>query len=177
MGQLDGKVAVITGGGAIVNVSSAHAVKGRSGMAQYDACKAAVLGLTRALAHDHAAQGIRVNAVCPGPTITQFHLKRAAARSVTEAEIRATSKPTLLKRQAEPSAFHPPLREQRLEHSFDRGGGNDQNAATGSQGRDAEKTAGGVEHRPALFSGGDANVQHDPPVNPAAGAAVPGGPD
>src|SRR5438105_2713618 len=90
------------GGGAIVNVSSANAIKGRSGMAQYDASKAAVLGLTRSLAHDHAAQGIRVNAVCPGPTITQFHLKRAAARSVTEAEIRATSKPTLLKRQAEP---------------------------------------------------------------------------
>jgi NAD(P)-dependent dehydrogenase (short-subunit alcohol dehydrogenase family) len=91
-----------SGGGAIVNVSSANAIKGRSGMAQYDAAKAAVLGLTRSLAHDHAAQGIRVNAVCPGPTITQFHIKRAAERGVTEAEIRAQSKPTLLKRQAEP---------------------------------------------------------------------------
>ena len=39
------------GGGAIVNVSSANAIKGRSGMAQYDATKAAVLGLTRSLAH------------------------------------------------------------------------------------------------------------------------------
>lgn len=90
------------GGGAIVNVSSANAIKGRSGMAQYDASKAAVLGLTRSLAHDHAAQNIRVNAVCPGPTITQFHLKRAAERGITEAEIRAQNKPTLLKRQAEP---------------------------------------------------------------------------
>jgi NAD(P)-dependent dehydrogenase (short-subunit alcohol dehydrogenase family) len=89
------------GGGAIVNVSSANGVKGRSGMAQYDATKAAVLGLTRALAHDHAAQGIRVNAVCPGPTITQFHLKRAAARGMTEADLRAYQ-PGLLKRQAEP---------------------------------------------------------------------------
>jgi NAD(P)-dependent dehydrogenase (short-subunit alcohol dehydrogenase family) len=91
------------GGGAIVNVSSANAIKGRSGMAQYDATKAAVLGLTRSLAHDHAGQNIRVNAVCPGPTITQFHIKRAAERGVTEAEIRASSRPTLLKRQAEPS--------------------------------------------------------------------------
>jgi NAD(P)-dependent dehydrogenase (short-subunit alcohol dehydrogenase family) len=91
------------GGGSIVNVSSANAIKGRGGMAQYDATKAAVLGLTRSLAHDHAGQNIRVNAVCPGPTITQFHLKRAAERGVTEAEIRATSRPTLLKRQAEPS--------------------------------------------------------------------------
>jgi NAD(P)-dependent dehydrogenase (short-subunit alcohol dehydrogenase family) len=90
------------GGGAIVNVSSANAIKGRSGMAQYDAAKAAVLGLTRSLAHDHADQGIRVNAVCPGPTITQFHIKRAAERGISEAEIRAGSKPTLLKRQAEP---------------------------------------------------------------------------
>jgi NAD(P)-dependent dehydrogenase (short-subunit alcohol dehydrogenase family) len=89
------------GGGAIVNVSSMNAIKGRSGMAQYDATKAAVLGLTRALAHDHAAQGIRVNAVCPGPTITPFHLKRAAERGVTEAELRS-HQPGLLKRRAEP---------------------------------------------------------------------------
>jgi NAD(P)-dependent dehydrogenase (short-subunit alcohol dehydrogenase family) len=89
------------GGGAIVNVSSMNAIKGRSGMAQYDAIKAAVLGLTRALAHDHAAQGVRVNAVCPGPTITAFHLKRAAERGVSEAELRA--RPIgLLKRSAEP---------------------------------------------------------------------------
>src|SRR5438128_9976050 len=90
------------GGGAIVNVSSANAIKGRAGMAQYDATKAAVLGLTRSLAHDHAAQGIRVNAVCPGPTITQFHINNAARRGVSEAELRAQGKAGLLKRWAEP---------------------------------------------------------------------------
>jgi NAD(P)-dependent dehydrogenase (short-subunit alcohol dehydrogenase family) len=90
------------GGGAIVNVSSANAIQGRSGMAQYDAAKAAVLGLTRSLAHDHAGQGIRVNAVCPGPTVTQFHLRNASRRGVTEEEFRAGGKPGLLKRWAEP---------------------------------------------------------------------------
>ena len=64
--------------------------------------KEAVLGLTRSLAHDHAAQGIRVNAVCPGPTITQFHINNAARRGVSEAELRAQGKAGLLKRWAEP---------------------------------------------------------------------------
>lgn len=89
--------------GTIVHISSANAEIGRGGMAQYDASKAGVLALTRAMAHDYAPYGIRVNAVLPGPTITQFHLKRAAERGVTEAEIRAQGAPhTLLKRQAEP---------------------------------------------------------------------------
>ena len=66
------------------------------------ATKAAVLGLTRSLAHDHAAQKIRVNAVCPGFTITGFHIKRAAERGVSAAELRAQSHPGLLKRPAEP---------------------------------------------------------------------------
>jgi NAD(P)-dependent dehydrogenase (short-subunit alcohol dehydrogenase family) len=96
------------GGGSIVNVSSANAIVGRRGMAQYDASKAAVLALTRAMACDHAAEGIRVNAVCPGPTLTMFHVRRrAAAQNVSleqaEAAIRAAGATgPLLKRQAEP---------------------------------------------------------------------------
>ena len=78
---------VKNGGGTIVNVSSTNAVNGRSGMAQYDATKAALLALTRSLACDHAAQGIRANAVCPGFTITPFHTRRyAESRGVTEEE-------------------------------------------------------------------------------------------
>src|SRR3954469_19165232 len=76
-----------TGGGTIVNVSSTNALNGRAGMAQYDATKAALLALTRSLACDHAPQGIRVNAVCPGFTITPFHARRfAEARGTTEEE-------------------------------------------------------------------------------------------
>lgn len=94
---------VAAGGGSIVLVSSANAVSGRGGMAQYDATKAALLALTRSMAVDHGAQGIRVNAICPGPTITGFHLKRAAADGVGEADLRARSgKNTILQRAAEP---------------------------------------------------------------------------
>lgn len=101
-------VMAANGGGSIVNVSSANATVGRSGMAQYDATKAAVLALTRAMACDHADAGIRVNAVSPGPTLTQFHVRNRVARTgetmeAAEAGMRAAGAPnTLLKRQAEP---------------------------------------------------------------------------
>jgi NAD(P)-dependent dehydrogenase (short-subunit alcohol dehydrogenase family) len=78
------------GGGTIVNVSSVFGVMARAGMGQYDTTKAAVLGLTRALAVEEAPHGIRVNAVCPGGTITPFHVRRAAARGVSEEELRRT---------------------------------------------------------------------------------------
>ncbi|HEX6972458.1 MAG TPA: SDR family NAD(P)-dependent oxidoreductase [Limnochordia bacterium] len=94
-----------SGGGSIVNVSSANAVVGRRGMALYDATKAGVLALTRSMACDHAAAGIRVNAVLPGPTLTDYHIKRAAAagrtldESVTQPH---PGGPGILKRQARP---------------------------------------------------------------------------
>ena len=69
---------VKNGGGTIVNVSSTNAINGRAGMAQYDATKAALLALTRSLACDHGHQGLRVNAVCPGFTVTPFHVRRKA---------------------------------------------------------------------------------------------------
>lgn len=51
--------------GSIINVSSALAIKGSSDCAVYSATKAAVEGLTRALAVELSAQGVRVNAVAP----------------------------------------------------------------------------------------------------------------
>jgi NAD(P)-dependent dehydrogenase (short-subunit alcohol dehydrogenase family) len=57
------------GGGAIVNISSISALRPR-GLTAYSASKGAVIALTRAMAIDHAAQGIRVNCIAPGPVYT-----------------------------------------------------------------------------------------------------------
>ena len=77
-----------SGGGSIVTVSSANGIVGRGGMGAYDATKAGVLALTRTLAVELAPQKIRANAICPGPTITQFHIRNAAKRGVSEAQWR-----------------------------------------------------------------------------------------
>jgi NAD(P)-dependent dehydrogenase (short-subunit alcohol dehydrogenase family) len=72
-----------TGGGAIVNVASIRAITAGPNTLQYDTTKAAVTGLTRALAMQHAREGIRVNAVGPGPILTRFHERRAASQGKT----------------------------------------------------------------------------------------------
>jgi NAD(P)-dependent dehydrogenase (short-subunit alcohol dehydrogenase family) len=57
------------GRGAIVNVASIAALRPR-GMTAYSTSKGAVIALTRAMAVDHGADGIRVNCVAPGPVYT-----------------------------------------------------------------------------------------------------------
>ena len=69
--------------GSIVNVSSTHAVNPRAGMGQYDVTKAGIVSMTKTLAFEEAKHGVRVNAVCPGATLTPFHLRRAAAAGQT----------------------------------------------------------------------------------------------
>ncbi|MGI9342226.1 MAG: SDR family NAD(P)-dependent oxidoreductase [Gammaproteobacteria bacterium] len=91
------------GAGAIVIISSVNAIVGSPGMAIYDMSKAGVLGLTRSLAAEFGSHGIRVNAVCPGNTITEFHVNRMAERGVTVEQIRDMSQGYgLLGRAAEP---------------------------------------------------------------------------
>lgn len=90
-------------GASIVNVASSYAVIGRPRFGAYDATKAALLAFTRTLAAEEAQHGIRVNAVCPGGTLTPFTIGRGAVRGVSENELRAQPKPdSLLKRWAEP---------------------------------------------------------------------------
>ena len=86
-------------GGAIVNVASVRSVVAGGGNLQYDTTKAAVAGLTRALAADHSPDGIRVNAVGPGPIFTPFHQRRIAAAGETVEQYNAkAAQGTMLKR-------------------------------------------------------------------------------
>ncbi len=57
-------------GGAIVNIASDWGLVGAEAAVAYAASKGAVVQLTRAMALDHAREGIRINAVCPGDTDT-----------------------------------------------------------------------------------------------------------
>jgi len=58
------------GGGAIINTASASGLAGDYSFAAYNAAKGAVVNFTRAAGIDHAREGLRINAVCPGPVDT-----------------------------------------------------------------------------------------------------------
>ena len=89
--------------GCIVNVASVRSVTSIGKTTQYDTTKAAVAGLTRGMAADHAADGIRVNAVCPGPIYTPFHEKRNQSIGRTFEQYRDdAAKGTLLRRHGTP---------------------------------------------------------------------------
>jgi meso-butanediol dehydrogenase/(S,S)-butanediol dehydrogenase/diacetyl reductase len=99
-----------SGHGSIVVVSSAFALAGRENMGQYDATKAAILALTRVLACEEARYGVRVNAVCPGSTLTPWTMGRAAARGMSVEELKERGAvPSLLARWAEPEEIAWPI--------------------------------------------------------------------
>lgn len=99
-----------SGRGSIVNVSSCYAVTGRKGMALYDATKAAQLSFTRTLAFEEAAHGVRVNAICPGSTLTEFHVKRAQQAGKSVETLRGERSTTsLIGRWADPVEIAHPI--------------------------------------------------------------------
>ena len=99
-----------SGKGAIVLVSSVYGVAGRKGMGLYDATKAGLLAMTRTLAHEEAEHGIRANAVCPGSTLTDFHIDKAkAAGKDVEKLKRERDETSLIGRWASPEEIAYPI--------------------------------------------------------------------
>jgi NAD(P)-dependent dehydrogenase (short-subunit alcohol dehydrogenase family) len=72
------------GGGAIVNIASVQAFAVQAGVAAYAASKGGVVALSKSMAVDHAADGITVNAVCPGSVDTP--MLRSAANHVLDGQ-------------------------------------------------------------------------------------------
>jgi NAD(P)-dependent dehydrogenase (short-subunit alcohol dehydrogenase family) len=74
------------GGGAIVNVTSAHARVPSAVNVDYGAAKAALGNLTQALSEEFGPQGIRVNTVCPGPVLTPWWTEEGGAADILAAQ-------------------------------------------------------------------------------------------
>ena len=80
------------GAGSIINIASIYGPVGAPGYVAYTASKGAVIAMTKVAALEHAAHGIRVNAICPGPVRTPM----------SEEEGDASVDVTPLRRRAEP---------------------------------------------------------------------------
>jgi len=84
--------AMLARGGSIINIASIYGPVGAPGYVAYTASKGAVIAMTKVAALEHAADGIRVNAICPGPVRTPM----------SEEEGDASVDVTPLRRRAEP---------------------------------------------------------------------------
>ena len=91
------------GHGAVINVISVGAFQFARGVAMYAAMKAALLSVTRSFAGELAPQGIRVNALAPGPVNTDM------VRNLGEGATESMGKGTLLGRTAEPDEMVGPV--------------------------------------------------------------------
>lgn len=88
--------------GAIVNFGSIWAELGGKGHVAYCASKGAVLQITRAMALDHARDGIRINAVCPGEVDTPMLRAGGRSASINDARIREIGDTLPIGRVAQP---------------------------------------------------------------------------
>ncbi len=83
--------------GAIVNTASISGIVGLRGAVAYTASKHAVIGMTKAAALTYAAVGIRVNAVCPGPTETPMtavsRTRRGTGKAIGNVPIGRSAQP------------------------------------------------------------------------------------
>ena len=78
--------AMLEKGGSIVNISSTAAVRGLFGLADYSSTKASIVSVTRTAAIEFASQGVRVNAIMPGFTLTEHGKKSLKENPTLEAQ-------------------------------------------------------------------------------------------
>jgi NAD(P)-dependent dehydrogenase (short-subunit alcohol dehydrogenase family) len=86
--QAEGRAMLRNGGGAIVNIASMSGTIVNRGLLQahYNASKAAVMHLSKSLAMEWAARGVRVNSISPGYTATPMNLRAEVAEQVKQFE-------------------------------------------------------------------------------------------
>jgi len=100
----------LQGGGVIINNASDWALVGGPRGVAYCSSKGAVVQMTRAMALDHARQGIRINAICPGDTITPLQEDRARSLGADFEEYKAALGNALpIGRMAEPEEIAKPV--------------------------------------------------------------------
>ena len=90
------------GTGSIINLGSIAGVIGMEDRFAYTITKHAIVGMTRAMAMDHGTTGVRINAICPGRTLTPFveaRLREYPDPKKFEAQLSA---PHVMKRMARP---------------------------------------------------------------------------
>lgn len=90
------------GGGAILNTSSVAAFWGEPGTVAYNAAKGGIIGLTKAMAMDHGAEGIRINCLCPGYHATGMPERFFAAQAHPEAMAGAVADLIAVRRMGRP---------------------------------------------------------------------------
>jgi NAD(P)-dependent dehydrogenase (short-subunit alcohol dehydrogenase family) len=82
-----GGLMVKAGSGSVVNVASVAGMQGVADRSAYNASKHGLIGLTRTLAVEWGARGVRVNAVCPGWVKTEMDHKDQAGGSYSDSDI------------------------------------------------------------------------------------------
>ena len=82
-----GGLMVAAGSGSVVNVASVAGMQGVADRSAYNASKHGLIGLTRTLAVEWGARGVRVNAVCPGWVKTEMDHKDQAGGSYSDSDI------------------------------------------------------------------------------------------